>query len=308
MGLIDVETIKEIRKELDKIDPSIIIYGEGWEMTTTPTKPGVALATQTSAKQLEGFGMFSDNIRDAIKGSVFTPEEKGYVNGEVGKANVIKNCIRGRVTWSSLPYQQIIYSCCHDNLTIWDEINTSNADDSQEAKIKQNLLSAAIVYTSQGVPFILAGEEFLRSKTNADGSFNSNSYNAPDSVNSLKWDNLGKSEYKTVYNYYKGMIAFRKAHAAFRSMEDAGDRYTFVDGTEKGVIAYELEPNNGEVSDGIFVVYNPLAEAQTITLPEGEWTICVQGDKAGTESLGTASGSITVDGISTTILVKGKLK
>ncbi len=308
VGLIDVETIKEIRKELDKIDPSIIIYGEGWEMTTTPTKPGVALATQTNAKQLEGFGMFSDNIRDAIKGSVFTPEEKGYVNGEVGKANVIKNCIRGRLTWSAFPYQQIVYSCCHDNLTIWDEINTSNADDSQEAKIKQNLLSAAIVYTSQGVPFILAGEEFLRSKTNADGSFNSNSYNAPDSVNSLKWDDLGKSEYKTVYNYYKGMIAFRKAHAAFRSMEDAGDRYTFVDGTEKGVIAYELEPNNGEVSDGIFVVYNPLAEAQTITLPEGEWTICVQGDKAGTESLGTASGSITVDGISTTILVKGKLK
>ncbi|MCM1308249.1 MAG: type I pullulanase [Butyrivibrio sp.] len=308
VGLIDIDTIKAVREELDKIDPSIIIYGEGWSLTTKTTKKNVGLAIQSNAKLLEGFGMFNDTIRDAIKGSVFSPEEKGFVNGDVSKADVIKNCIRGRLTWSSLPYQQIIYSCCHDNLTIWDEINTSNADDSDEAKIKQNLLSAAIVYTSQGVPFILAGEEFLRSKTNADGSFNSNSYNAPDSVNSLKWDDLGKAEYKTVYNYYKGMIAFRKAHAAFRSMVDAGDFYTFADGTEKGVIAYELEPNNGEVSDGIFVVYNALTEAQTVTLPEGEWTICVRGDEAGTESLGTASGSITVDGISATILVKGSLK
>lgn len=127
-------------------------------------------------------------------------------------------------------------------------------------------------------------------------------------MNSLKWDDLGKAEYKTVYNYYKGLIAFRKAHAALRSMEEAGGFYTFTEGTEKGVIAYELAPNNGEVSDGIFVVYNSLTEAQTITLPEGEWTICVQGDKAGTESLGTASGNLTVDGISTTILVKGSLK
>lgn len=308
VGLIDLDTIKEIRTELDKIDPSIILYGEGWSMDTKTTKNNVALAIQNNVRFLEGFGMFNDTIRDAIKGSVFSPEEKGFVNGDTSKTEAIKNCIRGRLTWSSLPYQQIIYSCCHDNMTIWDEINTSNADDSEEAKIKQNLLSAAIVYTSQGVPFILAGEEFLRSKTNADGSFNSNSYNAPDSVNSLKWDDLGKAEYKTVYNYYKGLIAFRKAHAALRSMEEAGGFYTFTEGTEKGVIAYELAPNNGEVSDGIFVVYNSLTEAQTITLPEGEWTICVQGDKAGTESLGTASGNLTVDGISTTILVKGSLK
>lgn len=308
VGLIDLDTVKAIRAALDEIDPSIILYGEGWSMTTKPTKDNVGLAIQNNVKMIENFGMFNDTIRDAIKGSVFNPVEKGYVNGEVSKADTIKNCIRGRLTWSALPYQQIIYSCCHDNLTIWDEINTSNADDSEDAKIRQNLLSAAIVYTSQGIPFILAGEEFLRSKTNADGSFNSNSYNAPDSVNSMKWDHLGKAEYQTVYHYYKGLIAFRKAHAAFRSMENAGDYYTFADGTEKGVIAYELTPNNGEVSDGIFVIYNALTEAQTVTLPDGDWTICVQGDRAGTESLGTASGSITVEGISTTILVKGKLK
>ena len=308
VGLIDVQTIKEIRAALDEIDPSIIIYGEGWSMTTTTTKEGTALSTQTNAVNLGNFGMFNDTIRDAIKGSVFKAEEKGYVNGDTGKASTIKNSIQGKVAWSSLPYQQINYSCCHDNLTIWDEINTSNADDSMEDKVKQNLMSAAIVYTSQGVPFILAGEEFLRSKTNDDGTFNSNSYNAPDSVNSLKWDDLSKTDNEKVFEYYKGLIALRKAHAAFRSMEKALDYYTFTEGTADGVIAYELAPNNGEVSDGIFVVYNPLKEAQTITLPEGDWTICVQGDKAGCTSLGKASGSITVEGISTTILVKGKLK
>ncbi len=308
VGLIDVETIKEVRAALDEIDPSIIIYGEGWSMTTTTTKDGVALSTQSNAVNLGYFGMFNDTIRDAIKGNVFNPEEKGYVNGDISKTDTVKNCIQGKVSWSSLPYQQIIYACCHDNMTIWDEINTSNADDSMEAKIKQNLLSASIVYTSQGIPFILAGEEFLRTKTNEDGTFNSNSYNAPDTVNSLKWDDLGKEEYQTVYNYYKGMISFRKAHAAFRSMEDARSYYTFAEDTQKGVIAYELAPNNGEVSDGIFVIYNALTETQTVNLPDGEWTICVQGDKAGTESLGTASGSISVEGISTTILVRGNLK
>ena len=124
----------------------------------------------------------------------------------------------------------------------------------------------------------------------------------------MKWDTLSSAEYQTVYNYYKGLIEFRKAHAAFRNMESARDNYTHVSDLPKGVIAYELASCNDEVADSIFAVYNPTGEAVTVTLPDGEWTICVQGDKAGTASLGTASGSITVDSISTTVLVKGALK
>ena len=185
----------------------------------------------------------------------------------------------------------------------------SNADDSVELRVKQNLMSASIVYTSQGIPFILAGEEFLRSKPLDDGSgFDHNSYASPDSVNSMKWDTLSEATNQTVYNYYKGMIEFRKAHASLSLMDEAKSFYTFNDSVDNGVIAYELAPTDGEVSDGIYVVHNGSADSTTVTLPEGEWTICVQGDKAGTASLGTATGSITVESLSTTVLVKGALK
>ena len=303
VGLMDVETMNQIRAALDEIDPSIILYGEGWSLSTTPTKDDTTLATQSNVVNMNNFGMFNDTIRDSLKGSVFNPEEKGYINGLLTKDSTIYNCIQGRVAWSKKPYQQINYASCHDNMTLWDEINTSNANDSLEAKIDQNLLSASIVFTSQGVPFILAGEEMLRTKTNSNGSFNSNSYNAPDSVNSIKWNDLSDSNYKMVSDYYKGLIAFRKAHASFRNMDECAELYTQTK-TEQGVIAYELAPNDKEVSDGIFVVHNATTESVTVELPAGEWTICVKGHQAGCESLGKATGSITVDGISTTILVK----
>ncbi len=308
VGLIDTQTIEEIRAELDKIDPSIILYGEGWSMSTLVTKSDATMANQTASNSLEGFAMFNDTIRDAIKGSVFEEKEKGYVNGNFTKTSAIAAAITGSVSWSKTPSAQINYASCHDNRTLWDEISLSNPDDSLEDRVKQNLMSAAIVYTSQGIPFILAGEEFLRSKPNGDGTFNHNSYNASDAVNSLKWDDLNDSTYQTVYNYYKGMIAFRKAHASLTQMETATSCYTMLTGLPEGVIAYELAKADGEVSDGIFAVYNPTSSAVTVDLPDGEWTICVQGDKAGTESLGTASGSITVDALTTTILVKGALK
>ncbi len=308
VGLIDVETIKDIRAALDEIDPSIILYGEGWSMTTTPTKENVYLATQSLVGSLPNFGMFNDTMRDALKGSVFNSTEKGYVNGLLSKASTIMKAISGKVSWSSSAYQQINYASCHDNMTLWDEINSSNPDDSLDSKVKQNLLSAAIVYTAQGIPFILAGEEMLRSKPNSDGTFNSNSYNASDSVNSIKWDSLNDSTYQTVYNYYKGLIAFRKAHASLTMMDNTQDYYTFSEDLDEGVIAYSLAPCDDEVSDGIFVVHNPGTAATTVTLPDGTWTICVQGDKAGTTSLGSASGTITVDAQTTTVLVKGATK
>ena len=309
VGLIDLETIQELRAALDEVDPSIILYGEGWNMSTLVTKPNTPLAVQSNVDFIEDFAMFSDTIRDAIKGSVFEATAKGYVNGDTSKTSTIKSALMGVTSWSSTPASMVNYACCHDNYTLWDEINMSNPDDSFEAKVKQNLMSASIVFTAQGIPFILAGEEFLRSKPLDDGSgFDHNSYASPDSVNSMKWDTLSSAEYQTVYNYYKGIIEFRKAHAAFRNMENAKSNYTYVEGLPNGVLAYELKQCNGEVSDSIFAVYNPTGEAVTVTLPDGEWTICVQGDKAGTASLGTASGSITVDSITTTVLVKGALK
>lgn len=309
VGLIDADTIRAIRTELDKIDPSIVLYGEGWSMTTKTTKSGIDLATQFNVNKIDGFAMFSDTIRDAIKGSVFNATEKGYVNGNLSKMSTIKDAVTGNTDWAGKGCQAIVYASCHDNMTLWDEISSSNGSDSLEDRIKQNLLSASIIYTSQGIPFILAGEEMLRTKPGTtEGTFNHNSYNASDAVNSIKWATLNEADYQRVFNYYKGMIAFRKAHSSLRVMDAADKFYTFDDSVEKGVLAYELKGVDGEVADSIYVIYNPLKTAVTVNLPDGDWTICVQGDKAGTDSLGTAKGSVSVDAISCTILVKGATK
>lgn len=308
VGLIDVDTIKAVRAALDQIDPTIILYGEGWSMTTIATKENTYMATQNFVSKIPNFGMFNDTLRDALKGSVFTATEKGFVNGNLAKGTLIAKAVTGKVSWSSTPYQQINYASCHDNLTLWDEINSSNGTDSYDSRVRQNLLTASIVYTSQGIPFMLAGEEMLRSKLNADGTFNENSYNASDEVNSIKWDDLSDEAYQSVYNYYKGLIAFRKAHSSFTLMEDAQSNYKFSSKLPDGVIAYALKAAKDEVSDGFFVIYNATFKPQTVKLPAGSWTICVQDEQAGTESLGTATGSVVVSGISCTILVKGDLK
>lgn len=307
MGLEDVETMNAIQEALNKIDPNIYVYGEGWTLSTKVTKAGTELATQKNADKTPEIGYFSDTIRDAIKGSVFNATEKGYVNGNTKKASTIKDCIQGTPSWSPNPSQTINYSSCHDNLSLWDKIASSNPDDSEEARIKQNLLAAAIVYTSQGVPFIQAGEEFLRTKLKEDGTFEHNSYASPDSVNLLDYSRI--DDYSEVYEYYKGLIAFRKAHSGFRmtNASDVSSYLKFVEsGLDEGVIAYTIDgAANGEAAESIFVIYNPNSASTTVTLPEGDWDVYVSDNKAGNEKLSTATGSVTVDGISATVLVKG---
>jgi pullulanase len=154
-----------------------------------------------------------------------------------------------------------------------------------------------------------AGEEMLRSKPLEEGGFDHNSYRSPDSVNSLKWGDLNEEAYQQVRDYYAGLIAFRKAHPALRmtTAADVEANITKLRDLETGVIAFQFAlETNGEDNDGMFVVFNGRSKAATVDLPEGRWTIYVQGDQAGTQALGTASGSITVDSISTTILVLEK--
>ena len=306
MGLLDTDTMNAVREALDEIDPTICIYGEGWTLSTNTSKD-VSLSTQTNSSLTPGIAYFSDTIRDAIKGSVFDAADKGYVNGNTASTNKVKDGVQGTPSWSPSPSQTINYSSCHDNLSLWDKINSSNPDDSEEDKIKQNLLAAAIVYTSQGVPFIQAGEEFLRTKLKDDGTFEHNSYASPDSVNLLDYSRI--TDYKEVYEYYKGLIAFRKAHSAFRmtTSEDVSKYLSFVEeGLDEGVIAYSLSGEaNNEAAEEIFVIYNPNSESTTVTLPDGDWDVYVSGNKAGNTVLSTASGNVTVDGISATVLVKG---
>ncbi len=306
MGLMDVDTMNAVRAAVDEVDPTIIIYGEGWSIGTKVTKEDVKLATQPNSKLTPGIGYFSDTIRDTIKGSVFDATEKGYVNGSTGLFKSLLAAVQYSKAWAASPTQAINYVDCHDNLTLWDKIRSSNPDDSEEDQIRQNNLAAAIVQTAQGVPFMMSGEEFLRTKTNDDGTFNHNSYASPDSVNELDYSRL--AAYPDVYSYYKGLIEFRKAHSALRmTTVEAVDSnfHSALDSTEKGVVAYYLDgTSDSGKAEQIFVVYNGHTEDKSVTLPDGDWDVYINDTTAGTTVLDTVSGTINVPRISAMVLVK----
>lgn len=308
MGLIDVETMLEVRKALDEIDKDIIIYGEGLNMDSKTVKE-VQMANQLNANSLEGIALFNDTIRDAIKGSSQEGSEtlKGFENGGILSDNIstLKMNILGRTTWTNNPSQVINYASCHDNYALWDKLCQSNPDALEADRIKMNMLLAAIVQTSQGTPFIMQGEELLRSKKNEDGTYNGNSYNAGDAVNAIDYN--AQLEHKEVYDYYKGLIEFRKNHSALRiaDFEDVAEKTEILDNTPEGVVAYKMKKNNKEVASAITVIYNTNTTAQTVTLPKGTWKVCVNGTKAGVEELAKVKGTVTVAPLSCYVLVKG---
>jgi pullulanase len=190
---------------------------------------------------------------------------------------------------------------------LWDRLQASRKDASKEDLIKMNNLTAAIYMLSQGTPFIHAGEEMLRTKVNEDGSFNHNSYNSSDEVNSIKWSTLEDATYMDVVNYYKGLIAFRQAHGALRmtTAEDVAAHITKMEGTPDEVNGFVITGGiNDEKADKICVIFNPNPDAAKVTLPEGNWNIYINGEDAGTTKLGTASGEVSVDAISAMVLVQ----
>lgn len=307
VGLIDTETINEIIKEVHAVRPDVIFYGEGWTMSTNVTKDGYNMTTQTNSQMVPGFSFFNDTIRDALKGSVFEETGKGYVQGAIGNKDTIADCFLGLARWCKTPAQTINYASCHDNNTLWDRLQASRKDASKEDLIKMNNLTAAIYMLSQGTPFIHAGEEMLRTKVNEDGTFNHNSYNASDAVNSIKWGTLEDATYMDVVDYYKGLIAFRKAHGALRltTAEDVAAHITSMKDLPDEVNGFVITGGiNDEKADAICVIFNPNPEEAKVTLPEGNWNIYINGEDAGTEKLGTASGEVTVDGITAMVLVQ----
>lgn len=322
MAVLDIETMKAVRAALDEIDPSIMVYGEGWTGGDCAI-PSTQQALKANIYQMEGVGAFSDDIRDAIKGNVFDSADKGFVNGKDGMEESIKFGIvgatphpqvmvsqneKGTRSWAAQPTQSINYVSCHDNLTFWDKLAISNADDSEETRVKMNKLGSAVIITSQGVPFFQAGEEMLRSKPSAtvEGGFDENSYTSPDSVNSIKWGN--KANVIDTYEYYKGLLAFRKAHSALRmtTAVDIQNNLTFMSGLDANVVAYTIANNaNGDTAEKITVILNANEEAVDVKLPAGTWEICVNDQTAGTASVGTAEGTVSVAGISAMVLVQG---
>lgn len=312
-GLFDIDTINEVTDALKAIDPSIIVYGEGWNMDSTKvTKDNVKLGNYSNAELTPDSAFFSDSLRDSVKGSVFDAKP-GYVTKGYSKLVSLLSGVTATPGWPLAPTQVVNYNSCHDNYSLFDRITITEGNEgaSLAQRVKQNNLAAAIAYTSQGIPFMQAGEEILRSKPKGDGTYIENSYSSSSSINSIKWDDINKPEYQSTLNYYKGLIAFRKAHAGLRmyTEKQVEDNLSFIlegDDENNPVIAYTIKGDaNGEASDGITVIYNPGDTSASVKLPEGNWGIYVKDDQAGNKLLGTASGTVEVSPTSSMVLVKG---
>lgn len=309
VGLIDVDTINEVIDTVHKKHPDVIFYGEGWTMSTIPTKENVTMATQTNAELTPGFAYFNDTIRDGVKGSVFD-SGKGFVSGAKGNAPKISRCFVGADKWCPSPSQTVNYVSCHDNNTLFDRLSVSCRDASIDDIIRMNKLSAAIYLTSEGIPFMQAGEEMLRTKVNDDGTFNSNSYNAGDKVNTILYSSLSDEKTCDVFEYYKGLISFRKAHKALRleTPEAVSAVVSEKAQDDADCLAFLLNGKSvqNEISDALFVVFNAEEDDKEVALPEGEWKVCIDGDKAGNEVLYTVSDMVKVKAGTAMILVQGE--
>ncbi len=285
MGLIDLRTMEEIVKELRAIKPDILIYGEPWTGGESPVVP-----TVKGTQRGRGFAVFGDHFRDAIKGGVFDLS-KGYVQAGIN-IDKIKRGIEGSINdFTDSPLEVINYVECHDNHTFWDRLIATTRNDrwvtDQERKL-MNKLGAALVFLSQGIPFIQSGQEMLRTKRG-----NTNSYNQPDAINMIDW--RWKKENLDIYNYYRGLIALRKAHPMFRmkTRKQVEANLKFLDDhlripVPPKCIGYLLtRGDTGDSWNEILVLLNPNPTEVTFTIPEGSWTVVVDDDEAGVEPVKT---------------------
>lgn len=318
MGVLDIDTMNVIAERLKEIRPDIYLYGEGWNGGPSSLAEEKR-AFKVSAKKMPGIGMFNDDIRDTIKGSVFYDDHLGFVNGGTHLENALRYSITGAVAhpqvdydaygskpWAKEPGQSINYVSCHDNYTLWDKLSVSCPEASEEKKKAMNRLCAAIVFTSQGVPFIQAGEEFLRSKPLPEKKgFAENSYNMPDAVNSIKWDNI--HEYPDMIAYYKGLMALRKAHPVFRMQSEAEmtQNLCFLSDTPENVVAYLLKGKGADdTPENILVIFNGNDEEILYNLPEGKWKILVDDKTAGADGKKNISEKTDVEPLSALVLEK----
>ncbi|ACK62203.1 TPA: type I pullulanase [Bacillus cereus] len=281
MGIHDYETMNEIRKAVNQIDPSIILHGEGWDLNT-PLAAELK-ANQKNAEKMKRIAHFNDNIRDGLKGSVFEEKENGFINGKENMEDRIKKGITAGIDYDTNsstyqdPEQVLTYVEAHDNHTLWDKLELTNPGDSDEVRTQMHKLSSSILLTSQGIPFLHAGQEFMRTKYG-----DHNSYKSPDSINQMDW--LRRATFNNEVDYMKGLIELRKKYSAFRmtSAEQIKTHVSFID-APKNTVAYIIEGNKHEY---FTLAHNANREAVEITLPsKGPWKVLVDGKQAGSKPL-----------------------
>ena len=301
MGIHDIETMNLIRKELTAIDPNIFIYGEGWTAGTC-AYPTEKLALKAHIKQMPGIAAFSDELRDALRGPFSDDKQAAFLGGIAGFEESIKAGIAGMIThpqvdytkvnytkeaWANEPTQMISYVSCHDDMCLVDRLKASipEAAYDMEEVIRLNQLAQTAVFTSQGIPFMLSGEEMLRDKKGVH-----NSYNSSDEINHLDWNNLKK--YPQVFAYYKGLIQMRKAHPAFRlgSAELVRKHLEFLP-TQDCLVAFRLKNHaGGDKWNNIYVVLNGSTNLQSINIPKGKYTIVANNGVINEAGIGEMEG------------------
>jgi pullulanase len=281
MGIHDIETMNEIRKAVSDIDPTIFIYGEGWSAGSCAL-PGDRLGMKANIPQMPGIAAFSDEIRDALRGPFDNDTKPGILGGAFNMEESLKFGIVGCIShpqvdmskvnyskqpWAVQPVQMISYVSCHDDMCLVDRLKASVPGITQEELIRLDLLAQTAVFTSQGVPFMLSGEEMLRDKKGVH-----NSYNSPDSINHLDWSNLQR--YPQVFEYYRNLIQLRKRYPHFRlgSADLVRKSLQFLD-APKGVVAYRIEAPRGHSVDRVIVVLNFTRQEQRIAIPEGKYFV-----------------------------------
>ena len=302
MGIHDIETMNLIRKELSSIDPNIFIYGEGWTAGTC-AYPTEKLALKAHIKQMPGIAAFSDEIRDALRGPFSDEKQASFLGGIAGFEESIKAGIAGMIAhpqvdytkvnytkepWANEPTQMIAYVSCHDDMCLVDRLKASipEAAYDMEEVIRLDQLAQTVVFTSQGIPFMLSGEEMLRDKKGVHNSFNS-----PDEINHLDWNNLKK--YPQVFAYYKGLIQMRKSHPAFRlgSAELVRKHLEFLPTQQDCLVAFRLKNHaGGDKWNNIYVVLNGNTDLQSVNIPKGKYTIVANNGVINEAGIGEMEG------------------
>lgn len=314
MGVHDIETMNIIRNELTAFNPNVFIYGEGWSAGKC-AYPTEKLAVKANVKQMPGIAAFSDELRDALRGPFNDDKQAAFLGGIAGFEESIKAGIAGMIAhpqvdyskvnyskepWANEPTQMISYVSCHDDMCLVDRIKASipEAAYDMDELIRLNQLAQTAVFTSQGVPFMLSGEEMLRDKKGVH-----NSYNSPDEINHLDWNNL--KTYPQVFAYYKGLIHLRKAHPAFRlgSAELVRKHLEFLP-SQDCLVAFRLKNHaGGDKWNNIYVVLNGSTNLQTINIPNGKYTIVANNgviDEAGIGEM--EGGEVMIDAQTALIL------
>jgi pullulanase len=307
MAIHDIETMNQISKALRTVKPDILLYGEGWA-AGSPNMPQEKLAFKRYVGKLDSIAVFSDDIRDGIKGYVFESKAKGFVNGNPALTETVKFGIVGvmshpqvnmqKAFWDKVPYasapgQVINYADCHDNLALWDKLSVSAPEATIEERIQMQEIAMGIVLTSQGIPFFLAGSEFLRTKKGVENSFNS-----PDSINAIDWTLKAKN--LKVFKFVKQLIQIRKTHPLFRlqTADAIGEQLSFMELPE-GLIGYTIQrKNEKDLWKTAMVVCNSLGSKQEITLPAGTWKVALSNTNPPTID----AGKLTVEKLTLAIL------